>query len=284
MGLHFTCITRSQHKSMETYKRQKTPYSLLMEFPDDVLGCVIDFCKHNRYLPVGIVNKKFNSMFKPYEKNTCVISVFESEKMFESYYHDDIKYPNDIVEILAEKDKYMSIPIAIKNGFEWFPFCVEDAACYGSKEFFTWLHGTDLFWLPENAHHAAAECGNLEIMEFLVSSGIGFPDTRSELAAKKRGMEHVIKWIESIKKDPVFIMVEALRNSEIPLIEELYYSGIRPHSRAITEACINGEMDVLELLVESFDMYPCKEDVNIALSMYRYDIAYYINEKFGDYL
>jgi hypothetical protein len=268
---------------MGTFKRTKKNTITIMDYPEDILGNILDFCKPNSYLPIGIINKKFNSMFKPHEKQTSIISLFESDKMFENYSSDLIKYPNDIVDILAENHKYMSIPTAIKNGFEWSPFCVENAAHYGSKEFFTWLNGTNLFWLPENAHATAAEYGKLEIMKFLVSSGIGYPDIRAEIAAKKHSMVHITKWIEYIHIDPIFIMVEAMRNSDIHKIQELYSSGIRPPSRSITEACIVGSMSVLELLVE-FGMVPCREDMEISLSMYRYDIANYITENFGDYL
>lgn len=268
---------------MDTFKRRKKDTIRMMDYPDDILGNILDFCKPNSYLPIGIINKKLNSMFKPHEKQTSIISLFESDKIFDNYSSDVIKCPKDIVDILAENHKYMSIPTAIKNGFEWSPFCVENAAHYGSKEFFIWLHGTNLFWLPENAHETAAEYGKLEIMKFLVSSGIGYPDSRAEISAKKNGMVHITKWIESIQTDPIFMMVEAMRNSDIHTIEELYSSGIRPHSRAITEACIIGSISVLELLVE-FGMIPCREDMNISLSMYRYDIAHYITENFGDYL
>ena len=260
------------------YKRQKSDQSLISELPMDVLGHILDFCKPERYIPIGLVNKSFNSSFKKDEKTTSSISMFENESLFTNYASDDVEYPKNIVEILALNGKYSSIQMAINYGFEWDHFCVEGAASNGKKELFTWLKDTDLFWLPENAHASAASDGNLEMMKFLVDSEIGYPDVRSEKIALYNNRNDIIEWMDTLKSNPRYVMVEAIRNSDLTSVKRLFHSGVKLHSRSVTDTCINGNIDLLRFLIESVEIIPVKRDIDAAIHMYRYNIVEYLDE------
>ena len=220
----------------------------------------MSFCDDSRYLTRGIVNKQFNSLYKT-NKQTSDMGFIESDTEHVDKYGVTIPPSSRVMSSIAgSMDLSRLIDRAMNRGGEWDPFLVEDAAKMGNKDFFRWLYNTDFFWLPCNAYASAAEYGNLDMMKFLMYSGCGIPDRRCKIRAHENGHTHVLEWLTHIETTEVYVLSNAVSSNDIDTVINMYDSEKNHYDWILTDAIVNGSVDVFEYLLE-FGLEPTKRDI-----------------------
>lgn len=232
--------------------------------PDEVKNSVLGFVKKDTYLILGSVCKEFSSAFDPEDRQTSSVKYLESLELFEHSLVIEVPHEDNVVENLGRLDTPEGIPLALRTGYDWDHFCVEDAAIHGREDFFTWLKTTDLFWLPENAYYAAAEVGNLEIVEFLLSNGMGYPDTRALQVAVRKGHREVSEKLAELSLDQGYHMSVAIRTNDVDTVKRLKASNVKFGYKCVQEVCVNGSTEVFEFL-EKHNVYPTREEFLMAV-------------------
>jgi len=239
---------------------------------DDILRHVLGFCDTNRYLTLGIVNRRINSLHREEEKNTSTMGFLESDTMLVGETGKAIFPGNetaiDALGILARsKHSLRLIDRALDRGLEWDHFCVEEESSKENKDFFIWLSNSDLFWLPENAYAAAAYDGKIDMMDYLLVSGFGYPDNRCKIIARGKGDTRLDKWIERVESTDGFMLSDAVKNDNIRTVvdkfeEKTYYNWI------LHDAVMYGSFSVVEFLLGE-GIEPTQRDFNTAREMSR---------------
>lgn len=113
------------------------------------------------------------------------------------------------------------IPLWLSCGVECNHFYVQRAAEVTSYIFLDRLITTDLSWLPENAHRAAALSGNLDMMFILVESEDRFSDSRSFAVAEDR---KTVEWLRELRLHDDYAFVQAARGDDVCVIKQRKFS------------------------------------------------------------
>jgi len=246
------------------------------ELPRELWNCISDFCEPKSYLHLGLVNRVINSTFEFKSKETSLSLCLTNVSLFKEALENNVSFPDDLIEKLAILDSPDLLKIALLNGFEWDPFCVEQAMASSSKNFFRWLKTTDLFWLPENAHSFAAYNGDLEMMKFLVEEQIGYPDNVSMTMAI--GKDDIIEFLKNIECNNMYKMVNAIRSDDLETFKLVWEHMGVVHKRAIVECCYYGSIEILTFLVD-IGHYPEKSDLCVAIEYSRTNLFYLFGEE-----
>lgn len=253
-------------------QRVYTP-SPIENVPDDVLGHIMSFCDDNRYLTLGIVNNQFNRVYSA-DKQTSDMGFIESDTA--KVDRDGINIPPDsrvMSTIAGSIHLSRLIDRAMNRGGEWDPFLVEDAAKTGDEEFFKWLSDKDFFWFPCNAYASAAECGNLDMMKFFMSSGHGIPDERCKMSAIKDGHNHILEWLNHIETTEMYVLSNAVNSNDVSTVRNIYDINKNHYEWILTDAISNGAIDVVEYLLE-FGLVPTERDIHMGVRMGRKEILW----------
>lgn len=248
--------------------------------PDEILRNVLEFCDRNRYLTLGIVNKRINSLHDEEEKNTSTMGFLESDTMLVDETGDGIFPGNetsiDALGIIAQsKHNLRLIDRAINRGLEWDHFCVEEESSKENKDFFMWLSNSDLFWLPENAYAAAAYDGKIDMMDYLLVSGFGYPDHRCKIYAKRKEDTRMEKWVERVENTDGFILSDAVKNDNIQTVVDKFGAKTN-YNWILHDAVMYGSLSVVEFLLGE-GIEPTERDFNTAREMRREKILEVLN-------
>ncbi|CAM9963038.1 unnamed protein product [Ectocarpus sp. 12 AP-2014] len=252
----------------------------MLHLPDATVSAILDFVKTDSYAIVGPVCRDFEKQYKPSEKVTRTSKYTQSSALFQQAPNTiQLKSPS-LLDDLISRGEIEVIPLVLSRGYEWNHFCVERAAELGSYEFFEWLRSTELAWLPEVAHRAAALSGNVQMMTYLVESGAGFPSCRSCAVAKDR---RVREWLREVLLDPALIFVTAAREDDVCVFQQTDFLEDHCLNRmCIREACNSGSVNVLEFFRRFVDVGPTATDVAAALHFQRVEVAEWCSEFFPD--
>ena len=173
----------------------------------------------------------------------------------------------------AKNDNHEMVFCILNHGVEWDPFCVE----YASKSFLNWLNKTDLFWMPENAYFYAAKARNLEFLQFMLESKMGFPDERCYIIAYERGYREIVVWLNELDRLETFQLISAIREDDVEVVEYYWKEGCDINERMITDACVCGSTETLSFFIEK-GFVPTRRDLIFADKMYRFDIVSLVSE------
>ncbi len=249
--------------------------------PNDVLRHILDFVKTDSYAIIGAVSSAFRSVYATSERVTRTSKYTQSPRLLQQVPNLNFHNPYLLDDIIT-RNEIASIPAVMERGVEWDPFCVERAAELNHQGFFRWLLGTNLAWLPEVAHFAAAGTGNLDLMIFLVDKGVRYPDDRSIVAAEKKGFRNIVEWLQELELDGVFDMVRAARQDNVCAFEdnEQMGSDVRYVEMYITEACSNSSFNVLEYFRRYVGVGPKAADVATAKHFQHFAVVEWCDEFF----
>lgn len=218
--------------------------------PDDIAGNIMSFCDPGRYLTIGLVNKQFNLLHKDEQKVTNTLGYLESDTpLLNKDGSQVLPEPETLKGLMASKCLHRLVKRTIERGLEWDPFCVNEAAEAGYKEFFKWLERTNFFWLPDNAFASAAEEGNVDFMKFMVDSGYGFPGPMSLYIAEKNGHTSVLEWMDKLKFTKSYSLHRAIMNYDWRLVEELYQDVDTHYEWMVLDAIAIGCYNTVEVFV-----------------------------------
>lgn len=255
---------------------------MLLHLPLDVFQHIVDFVKHDSYAIVGTVCTSFRDCYTQSQKITRFSKYTQSPQLLERSPRLKLNDPG-LLDNLISRNEISSIPLLLSRGLEWDHFCVERAAEVNNKHFFDWLITTELVWLPENAHRAAAESGNLNIMMYLVDSGAGYPDNRSLLAAHRQNWGEIVGWLRELQLDGEYEMVQAARENNVYAFEQTEtFDNHHQNQMYITEACANASFDVLEFFRQYVGVGPTVQDVKMATQFQRFRVVEWCAEFFPD--
>lgn len=231
-----------------------------------MLRHILDYVKTDAYLIIGTVCPAFRHIYTPSEKVTRTSKFTQSPQLLERAQALGIRFSSPcLLEDLVSRNEIDTIPLLLSRGLEWDPFCVVRAAELNSHRFFRWLNGTDLAWLPENAHCSAAESGNLSLMVYLVESRAGYPDNRALAAADRNNFSNIVGWLREIQLDSVYAMVQAAREDNVYAFEQTEsFDDHHLNQRFVKEACAYGSFGVLEFFRCFVDIGPTVRDVLVA--------------------
>ncbi len=239
--------------------------------PDDVARTILGFCDPDRYLTTGVVSKSLNEAYGK-NRTTCVVGFLESVSNPDEW-TGPVPLGEDTLEVLARsKDRHRLIPRALAMGLEWDHFCVEKEAERGNRDFFLWLSTTDLFWLPENAYASAARAGRVDMMDFFLERGFGYPDARCDvLCSKSDSSAELRRWVEETESTGGYRLAEGVKNDDLRAVmaeinEDTEYEWM------LQDAVRCGSISVVGYLVEDAGLGPSPRDVNTAVGMDRREI------------
>lgn len=262
----------------------------LQLMPTEVLAYMLTFVKTDSYAIVGAVCKEFKRNYAGAEKVTRISKYTQSAGLlYQATAHLNIRFNGaSLLDHLISHDNIESIPTVLSRGLEWDHFCVERAAEMGRYRFFRWLATTELPWLPENAHAAAASSDDLAMMMFLVQSGAGYPDDRSLLIAEKNKSRGIIAWLRETSLDPVFALVRAARDDTVRAFEHsaaiVEGDSAVQQQKYVTEACASGSLNVLEFFRRSLGVAPTRADVRAAKHFNQFEVLDWVLEFFPELL
>ena len=241
----------------------------IQSVPDEITRCILEFCDPNRYLTLGIVNKKFNYIHKG--RYTSTSGHLESDTPLVNDKGECV-LPRDlnIEEMARSKHLHGLIPRALDQGLRWDHFCVEEAARVDNKDFFEWLIRSDLFWLPENAYASAAFYGRTGMLEYLRSSGLGYPDGRCRYFAEKNGNLEVLEWVNGVELTEGYALSEGVKNNNLGVVKKNYNSSTH-YDWIFQDSVRCGSTMVVEFFLGS-GMVPVQRDLKAAIEQNRYEI------------
>lgn len=253
----------------------------MLHLPQDVLSDILTFVKIDSFIIIGTVCSAFHASYNQSEKITRKSKFLQSPQLLEQAPHIEFKRPFPLDDLIA-RNEIDVIPLLLSRGLlEWDPFCVERAAEVNSYRFFQWLLATELAWLPEVAHFAAAETGNLELMIYLVDKGVRYPDHRSIVAAKAKGFRKTVEWLRELEIDGIYDMVRAARQDNVCAFEDNQMGlDVRYIEMYITEACSNSSFDVLEYFRRCVGIGPKAADVATARHFKHFEVVEWCAEFF----
>lgn len=234
----------------------------MLHLPREVLQYIMDFVKTDSYAIIGPVCRDFRKCYNSIEKVTRTSKYTQSLQLFRQATKLPVQTP-DLLDQLILRGEVDTIPLVLACGHEWDHFCVQRAAETNNHRFFAWLQTTDLPWLVENAHRAAASAGNLGMMIHLVESGAGFPDASSFAVTNDR---KIVEWLRELQLDPAYAFVRAAREDVGRVFQQTeFFDDHVLNQMCVKEACIHGSFDVLEFFRCFVDVGPTVSDVATAL-------------------
>lgn len=234
----------------------------MLHLPNEVLQYILGFVKTDSYTIIGPVCKHFRNCYRPSERVTRTSKYTQSLQLFEQATNIEFKSVG-LLDDLISRDEVDIIPVLLTRGYEWDHFCVQRAAETNNYAFFGWIQTTDLPWLVENAHRAAALEGNLEMMMYLVESGAGFPDNSLYDVAKDR---KIVEWMHELQMDPAYAFVKAAREDDVGVFEQTEFFDDHVLNQMYVEvACTHGSFNVLEFFRIFVDIGPKVSDVTTAM-------------------
>ncbi|CAM9138145.1 unnamed protein product [Ectocarpus sp. 8 AP-2014] len=244
----------------------------MLHLPKEVLQRILDFVKADSYAIIGPVCRDFRDCYRSSERATRTSKYTQSLQLFQQATTANIEFKSlRLLDDLISRDEIDIIPPLLARGYEWDHFCVQRAAETNSYEFFEWLRTTDLPWLVENAHRAAAKEGNSGIMIHLVESGAGFPDSGSCTVTKDC---KILQWLRELQLDPAYAFVKAAREDDVRVFQEIEQVFDDPvlSQMCVREACIHGSFNALEFFRTFGDVGPTVSDVAAALHFQEDDV------------
>lgn len=238
----------------------------------------MEFCDTKRYLTVGMINKQFNSIHRKEDRVTSAMGFLESGTPLVDRNGEYVFPEKDVMyTLIRSKNLHKLIPHAIDRGLEWDHFCVEEEATRGNREFFAWLSNSDLFWIPENAYASAAEAGDIELMDFFITLGLGYPDSRCKMIAERSKNKQLMDWIERMEETDGYALSEAVKRGDVYMVEKMF-NKITCYSWIVQDAVRSGSSEVLYFLLES-EFPPMIRDLNTAREMHRDEIILMLEEE-----
>lgn len=256
----------------------------MLHLPEVLLHHILSYIKIDSYGIIGTVCSAFHHCYDQSEKVTRTTKFFQSPQLLEQAPHIafHFNFENCLLDDLIVRDNIQIIPLLLSRGLEWDPFCVESAAEVGSYRFFDWLFGTELAWLPENAHYSAAEAGNLDLMIYLVEKGDKYPDSRSLAAASRQNFSSIVGWLRELQLDRAYEMVRAAREDNVNAFEQMEVTDYEHVDMYITEACANSSFGVLEFFRSFVGVGPTVADVVMATVFQRFGVVGWFCEFFPE--
>lgn len=273
---------------LASHSNSSTMSNDLARLPAEVLRHIVALVKTDSYAIVGSVCRGFRDSYTHVsEKVTRFSKYTQSPALFHLATSQlGIEFSDShLLDNLISRNEIEIIPLVLARGLEWDHFCVESAAACGCRDFFVWIMKAGLPWLPENAHASAASNGDLAMMMFLVESGAGYPDARSQIVAAKLGHHHISRWMGELRLiKPEYALVEAARANDACFFEWSGIEGLLDHESYITVACVNGSLDVLEVFRTTLGVGPTAEDVATAVFFKQYSVFEWCSEFFQESL
>jgi hypothetical protein len=234
----------------------------MLHLPEEILHHTLSFVKTDSYAIIGTVCQNFRNCYRVSERVTRTSKYTQSLQLFQQATNIEFNNPQ-LLDDLISREEIDIIPLLLARGYDWDHFCVERAAETSNRKFFTWLQTTDLPWLVQNAHRAAASHGNLGLMVYLVESGAGFPDDSFYNVAMDR---KIAEWMHELQLGPDYHFVKAAREDDVCVFEQTeFFDDHVSNQMYIREACIHGSFNVLEFFRRFVDVGPTVSNVSAAL-------------------
>ncbi len=247
----------------------------MLHVPPEILLQILAFVKADSYALIAPVCSAFRGCYLESEKVTRISAFFESPQLLKQAPPFQFQNPR-LLDDLITRNQIAIIPALLSRGLEWDHFCVERAAEVNSYAFFEWLIGTDLAWLPENAHCSAAASGNLCLMKRLIEMGAGYPDSRSLMVAQKLRDVGIATWLDELQRGLVYQMVRAAREDNVYVFDRLGDFEGHPVEAYVREACAYGSLGVLEFFRSAVGVLPSARDVAVAVQLGRGEILEWV--------